>query len=116
MEITELITDSAGNSRFESEPILMESSSEMGFYSEIKSNVKEFYFQTVPSNHSWDSLTVNEDIYIIVIVMNGLLELVDSTGEKKDFGPGQVILLKDHSGKGHKLVTLTIVFPPWLFI
>ena len=103
MEITQLYTDVNGESHFEEVPVLMEDKYDMGFFSEPQENVKHFYFQNTLPHQEWDFRNVSTKIYITII--EGKLELEVSTGEKKQFNPGDVILLNDRSGKGHKAKT-----------
>ena len=100
LEITRVFTDINGNSHFENEPVTMELKSIMGFHSELEKNIDNFCFQNVLPHHSWEFHTVSKKVYIIIL--QGELELEVSNGEKKQFGCGNVILLDDDSGQGHK--------------
>ena len=103
MKVTQLYTDASGESHFEEIPTIMEEKTDMGFFSDPQNNVKYLYFQNTLPHQEWDFRHVSNKIYIVIL--EGEFELEVSTGEKRRFMPGDVILLADHSGKGHKAKT-----------
>ena len=104
MKITQLYTDAAGESHFDEIPVIMEEKTDMGFFSDPQYDVKYMYFQNTLPNQEWDFRSVSNKIYIVIL--EGEFELEVSTGEKRRFVSGDVILLADHSGKGHKAISL----------
>ena len=103
MEITRIYTDTEGNSHFEMWPVIMENESTFGFMSSPELNVKSFHFQNTLPHHEWNFLHSPDKMY--VVLLSGALELEVSDGEKRRFTEGDVILLEDKSGSGHKLQT-----------
>lgn len=103
IEITELLTDNNGESRFETSPVIMESKTALGFLSGTYGPVENFHFHNTQGGQVWESLHPHSKVY--VVVLNELLELEVSSGEKRRFKPGDILLLNDLSGKGHKLKT-----------
>lgn len=103
MEITELYTDASGESHFEKLPVIMNEKDHMGFFSEPRTNIKQFHFQNTQPQHVWDFRVPCLQFYIVIL--DGLMELETSDGAKKQFAKGDVILFNDVSGKGHKVTT-----------
>lgn len=71
-----------------------------------------------PSGHKSDFRTT--EVPKALIVMEGLMTVEVSTGERRIFGPGSALLATDTYGKGHKVElhgdtvcrVLTISMPP----
>ncbi|MFT5860269.1 MAG: hypothetical protein ACI865_002378 [Flavobacteriaceae bacterium] len=103
MEVTRLYTDSNGQTCFEKLPILMEETSEIGYYSTPKTNVKSVRFQNINPHEEWEFHSTTSKTYITIL--EGILELEVSNGKKKNFTTGDVMFLEDQSGQGHKLKT-----------
>ncbi len=100
MEITSVYTDVNGQSHFEMLPVLMENKTEMGFISDPIRKVEYIDFHNVLPHQVWGYHNVSSKVYIIIL--DGELELEVSNGESKKFSKGDVILLDDRSGQGHK--------------
>jgi hypothetical protein len=49
-----------------------------------------------------------------VVVLRGMLEVVVSSGERRRFAPGDLVLAADTSGKGH--VSYSVGEPPFEFL
>ncbi len=103
MEITGVYTDTDGGSHFEKWPVVMDNESSYGFISSLEKNIKSFHFQNTLPHHKWDFENVPDRMYIVLL--SGSLEIEVSDGEKRCFVEGDVILLEDKSGNGHKLET-----------
>ena len=61
------------------------------------------YFQNALPHHEWDFHLVSDKIQLVLLESS--LEFEVSDGERWKFLPGQMILLDDHSGTGHKVKT-----------
>ena len=103
MNIARIFTDMEGGSHFELVPILMEEQSDMGFFSTPIDNLKSLRFQKIFSSGEWDFHKAGGKSY--VVLMEGVLEIEVSDGERLKFSAGDVILFEDLSGKGHKTTT-----------
>ena len=103
MKITRLYTDTTGTSHFESYNLTMDEQTGMGFISNEEKDVSTFYFQNTLPHQEWEFRSVTKKIYILII--SGEIELEVSDGEKRGFKGGDVVLLDDHTGKGHKAKT-----------
>ncbi|MDX2359463.1 MAG: hypothetical protein QNK23_01565 [Crocinitomicaceae bacterium] len=103
MNVTRIFTDTGGGSHFELVPILMEDQSDMGYFSTPITNMKSMRFQKVFSRGEWDFHAAGGKSY--VVLMEGVLEIEVSDGERLRFTAGDVILFDDVSGQGHKSKT-----------
>lgn len=100
MEITRIFTDSEGNSHFELIPVHMEAKTEIGYYSRPEESISRMYFQNPLLHHEWPFHCVSDTIQLVFL--KGNMEFEVSDGERRQFGPGDVVLLDDHSGQGHR--------------
>ncbi|MEM7371719.1 MAG: hypothetical protein AAF587_24095 [Bacteroidota bacterium] len=100
MDFTRIFTDSEGNSHFETIPVHMEAKTDIGFYSTPEEKISRMYFQHALPHHEWPFHSVKDKIQLVFL--KGIMEFEVSNGERKQFGPGDVVLLDDHSGQGHK--------------
>jgi len=107
MDITRLYTDVNGTSHFETYSMIMEESSSMGYHTQEEKNVNSFYYQNVNPHSEWDFHPVSKKVYLNIL--EGEIELEVSDGEKRRFKGGDVVLLDDHLGKGHKVRTFESV-------
>jgi hypothetical protein len=108
MLITRLFTGKDNQSHFENIDIQLESRGPLGFFSE-PTEVKGFFFREVPADYQypWNNVVCRE----YVITLEGKAEIEVSSGEKRRFGKGEVLLAEDISGEGHK--TRVIGKKPW---
>jgi hypothetical protein len=108
MRITRLFTGSDNRSHFDEREIQLESRGPLGFFTDPM-GVKAFFFREVPAKyHSpWHNVVCRE----YVITLDGRAEIEVSSGEKRRFGKGDVLLAEDVSGQGHK--THVIGIKPW---
>lgn len=108
MLITRLYTGKDDQSHFDNIDIQLESRGPLGFFSE-PTIVKGFFFREVPPGYQypWHNVVCRE----YVITIDGKAEIEVSSGEKRRFGKGDVLLAEDISGDGHK--TRVIGKNPW---
>lgn len=111
--ITRLYADENGDSQFEDLKITLQESGTIGFLSEAQ-KVGTVVFRKVAANYDYDFHTAPARQYIVLL--DGSIEIETSLGEKRIFESGQVLLVEDVSGKGHKTKNLKPQIRSSLFI
>ena len=102
--ITRIYSDEAGESHFSEEVIPLEDSGKIGFLSEtVKTN--GLIFREVVAAYDYDFHTAPQKQYIILL--DGEIQIETSLGEVRNFGAGDVLLVEDVSGKGHRTKNIT---------
>ena len=99
IQITRIYSDSNGESHFEDIEMPLKNNGEIGFLSD-KIPVKEMIFRTVKSDYDYDFHNAPQKQYILLL--DGEIEIETSLGEKRTFTSGDILLLEDTDGKGHK--------------
>lgn len=99
IQITKIYTDSNGDSQFEDIEMPLQNKGEIGFLSD-KIPVKEIIFRTVTPDYDYDFHNAPQKQYIILL--DGEIEIETSIGEKRIFKGGDILLMDDTEGKGHK--------------
>ena len=97
--ITRVYSDSNGDSRFEAMEISLEEAGNIGSLSG-KIPVSWVVFREVEPTYDWSFHTAPQKQYIILL--DGEIEIETSLGDKRTFGAGEVLLMEDTTGKGHK--------------
>lgn len=97
--ITRLYADENGDSRFEDISRSLDPEGEIGFLSDPE-KAESIIFRKVVPTYDYDFHTAPARQYIFL--MDGGIEIETSLGEKRRFETGQVLLLEDTTGKGHK--------------
>ena len=100
MEITRVYTDNDGETHFRVEHIDMTSiaNGTINMSEPIPASNLAFAAFDVKTDEDWHTAPRKQ---AIIILSGGAVELGVSDGEKRRFGPGQVIILEDTKGKGH---------------
>ena len=98
-KVTRIYTDDKGDSRFEDIEIPLKEAGEIGFLSEIIP-ANGLIFREVLPTYDFDFHNAPQRQYIILL--DGKIEIETSLGEKRNFGGGEVLLMEDTHGKGHK--------------
>lgn len=111
--ITRLFSDSNGDSRFEDLEIPLSDKGEIGFLS-ISIPVDSIQFRMVPADYDYNFHTAPQRQYIILL--EGEIEIQTSLGEKRQFSGGEILLVEDTEGKGHKTRNLQPVKRKSIFI
>jgi len=96
---TRLYSDSRGESRFEDKTIPMRSAGTIGFLSELFP-VEGIIFLEVEANYDYDFHHAPQRQFLVLL--DGEIEIETSLGEKRTFKAGDVLLLEDVTGKGHR--------------
>ena len=101
--ITRLYSDSNGDSRFEDISIPLQDAGEIGKLS-AGLPVSSIIFREVEASYDYDFHNAPQKQYLILI--DGEIEIETSLGEKRQFKSGDVLLLEDTKGKGHRTKNL----------
>lgn len=97
--VTRVYSDEKGESRFEDILIPMNDAGEIGFLSD-ELPAKGIIFREVKPSYDYNFHNAPQKQYLILI--DGVIEIETSFGEKRTFKAGDVLLLEDTSGKGHR--------------
>ena len=111
--IVRVYSDSNGDSHFEDLQIPLADEGMIGKLSKVHP-VDGLIFREVEPTYDWDFHTAPERQYIVLL--DGEIEIETSLHEKRIFKPGDVLLVEDISGKGHKTRNLQPVKRRSLFI
>jgi quercetin dioxygenase-like cupin family protein len=111
--ITRVYSDSNGESHFEDIEIPLKDGGEIGFLSE-KIQTTEVIFRKVKPAYDFDFHNAPRRQYIILL--DGEIEIETSLGEKRIFKGGDVLLMEDTQGKGHKTKNLQSIERRSIFI
>jgi hypothetical protein len=97
-KVTRVFADMQGDTHFEEVCYPLTDGGPIGYLSE-KVIVKELLFrQVAPGYDDWHKAPTRQ----YVILLDGAVEIETSLGEKKIFEPGEVLLMDDTEGKGHR--------------
>lgn len=103
MKITKIFCDENGESHFKDLEIPLVDQGEIGFLSE-DITVKKLQFRVVSADYDYDFHCAPQKQYIVLL--NGGVEIETSLGEIRKFRTGEILLVEDISGKGHKTKNL----------
>jgi len=101
--ITRIYSDDTGESHFEDLTIPLKSNGDIGFLSDTEP-VKGIIFREVAASYDYDFHNAPQRQYIILL--DGGVEIETSLGEKRTFETGEILLVEDTTGKGHKTKNL----------
>ncbi|MDQ3277460.1 MAG: hypothetical protein M3Q06_03985 [Bacteroidota bacterium] len=97
--ITRVYSDSNGESHFEDIEITLKDAGNIGRLSNVLPATGVVFREVAPT-YDYPFHTAPQKQYIILL--DGEIEIETSLGEKRTFGAGDVLLMEDTSGKGHK--------------
>jgi hypothetical protein len=97
--VTRIYSDANGDSHFEDLLIPLKDGGTIGMLSEGLP-VKEIIFREVLPGYDYDFHNAPQRQYILLL--NGGIEIETSLGEKRQFQSGEVLLVEDTTGKGHR--------------
>lgn len=112
-KITRIYTDEQGDSRFEDQVIPIKDAGKIGYLSEGVA-VEKLIFRKVIEQYDYAFHNAPARQYIAL--MDGEIEIETSTGEIRTFKGGDVLLVEDVTGKGHRSRNLKEVVRSALFI
>lgn len=99
MKITRIFSDEEGESYFEDLEIPLIHQGEIGYLSE-NFEVKKLQFRKVSADYNYDFHHAPQKQFIVLL--NGGVEIETSLGELRRFQTGEILLVEDTVGKGHK--------------
>ena len=111
--IFRIYSDEKGDSHFEEITVPLKENGMVGSLSEGVA-VKEVIFREVEPTYDWDFHTAPQKQYIILL--DGEIEIETSLHQKRRFRGGDVLLVEDTTGKGHKTRNLQPVKRKSIFI
>lgn len=111
--ITRVYSDSKGDSHFEEIHIPLKDAGNIGKLSDVLP-ASGMIFREVEPTYDWDFHTAPQKQYIILL--DGEIEIETSLGDKRIFKAGEILLVEDTTGKGHKTKNLQPLKRRSLFI
>ena len=112
-QVTRIYSDSNGDSHFEDIEIRLAEAGSVGRLSQ-ELPVKGIVFREVEPSYDWNFHTAPQKQYIILL--DGEIEIETSLGDKRVFKAGEVLLVEDTAGKGHKTRNLQPIKRKSIFI
>lgn len=104
MQYTRIYADKEGESHFEDVEISLTNNGNIGFLS-TNVAVSSLQFRENSADYNWDFHTAPAKQYIILL--DGIIEITTSLGEVRTFKAGEILLVEDTEGKGHKTRNIT---------
>jgi hypothetical protein len=99
MKVTRVYADADGESRFEEREIELKVSGEIGCLSDpIPAKSVIFRENEAGYDFNWHVAPQRQ----FIILLDGKIEIETSLGEKRTFSGGEILLMEDTSGKGHR--------------
>lgn len=99
MHYTRIYSDVQGESNFETVIVPLNDKGLVGYLSE-SIPVKSVQFRENKADYKWDFH--NSPAKQFIILLDGEVEITTSMGETKQFVAGDILLVEDTHGKGHK--------------
>lgn len=113
ISVVRIYSDTKGESHFEDIEVPLREAGIIGNLSpEIQ--VRTLIFREVPATYDWDFHCAPERQYIVLL--DGEIEIETSLGNKRTFRAGDILLVEDTTGKGHRTRNLKPVMRKSLFI
>lgn len=112
-QITRIYSDSNGDSHFEDLIIPLQEAGTIGCLSEVLP-ATGIIFREVEPAYDYDFHTAPQKQYLVLL--DGEIEIETSLGDKRIFVAGQILLLEDTTGKGHKTKNLQPIKRRSIFI
>jgi hypothetical protein len=111
--VTRVYSDTFGDSHFEDIAIPLNDNGEIGFLSDAQ-EAGTIIFRRVTEQYNYDFHTAPARQYIILL--DGVIEIETSLGIKRSFKAGEVLLVEDTTGKGHRTKNITTAIRSSIFI
>lgn len=103
MKVTRIYADTAGESHFDELDVPLNDNGTIGRLSE-RYPVKNIIFRENDADYDYDWHCAPQRQYIVLL--DGEIELETSDGEKRHFCGGDILLVEDISGRGHRTRTV----------
>ncbi len=113
MFYTRIYSDEHGDSHFERVDVTLSERGKIGHLSELMS-VKNLQFRENKPDYNWDFH--NAPARQFIILLDGEIEIETSLGEKRSFKGGDILLVEDTHGKGHRTKNITQQIRKSIFI
>ncbi|MCK5680990.1 DUF861 domain-containing protein [bacterium] len=98
MQIYRIYTDTSGETHFATFEIELEDAGAIGMLSKLEPASGVIFRETAADyNYQWHNAPRRQ----YVVILEGRVDFTVSDGECRRFGPGDIVLLEDVSGKGH---------------
>jgi hypothetical protein len=111
--VVKIYSDHNGDSNFEEIGIPLKDAGDIGKLSEALP-ATSVIFREVEPTYDYDFHTAPQRQYIILL--DGEIEIETSLGEKRKFKGGDILLVEDTTGKGHRTRNLTPIERRSVFI
>ena len=98
-QITRIYSDGNGDSHFEDTRIPLNESGKVGSLSDALPAMGVIFREVEPT-YDWNFHVAPQKQFIVLL--DGEIEIETSLGEKRIFKAGDVLLVEDTTGKGHK--------------
>ena len=98
-KITRIYSDANGDSHFDDIAIPLKDEGIVGKLSDPVA-AKAVIFREVLPSYDWDFHPAPQRQYIVLL--DGEIEIETSLGDKRNFKHGEILLMEDTTGKGHK--------------
>jgi quercetin dioxygenase-like cupin family protein len=112
-QVTRVYSDNNGDSHFEDIEIPLKEAGSVGRLSDVLP-ANGVIFREVEPSYDWNFHSAPQKQYIILL--DGEIEIETSLGEKRIFKAGEILLVEDTTGKGHKTRNLQPVKRKSIFI
>ena len=112
-QATRIYSDSNGDSHFENVQIPLIEAGNIGRLSQ-ELPAKGIVFREVAPSYDWNFHTTPQKQYIILL--DGEIEIETSLGDKRTFKGGEILLVEDTTGKGHKTRNLQAIRRKSIFV
>jgi hypothetical protein len=112
-QVCRIYSDASGDTHFEDVTIPLK---DMGIVGSLSNSiaVKSILFREVEPLYDWDFHPAPQRQYIVLL--DGEIEIETSLHEKRIFKGGDILLVEDISGKGHKTKNLNAIKRKSIFI
>ena len=98
-DVVRIYSDDNGDSHFEDLQIPLRDAGDIGLLSE-NYPAKTIIFREVLPGYDYDFHTAPQRQYIILL--DGQIQIETSLGDIRQFGAGDILLVEDITGKGHR--------------
>lgn len=99
MHYTRIYKDADDETHFEDVEVSLNDNGSIGFLSK-KMNVSTIQFRENNADYNWDFH--NAPARQFIILLDGSIEITTSLGVIRSFTAGEILLVEDNLGKGHK--------------
>lgn len=103
MRVTRVTTDAGGESRFDEIEIPLQEAGEIGSLSEPFAARGVIFRENAPDyNYDWHPAPRRQ----LIVLLDGAIEIEVGSGETRRFFGGDVLLVEDTTGRGHRTRTV----------